>query len=663
ILTDLIKQNQLDLSTLKQDEVEHLFRDKKVQNQLMNAFLASPPEGALWHATLLKQLHYPDLDTYLIQRIEEMDAKHQVSLLNLLSNDPPEPIIARLQQLAVTQDSAVAVTILQVVNRLSPMQKSRFDLKSFLDHPSHEARAYAASALYQSVPDECRHLITNWISSCQEDEQKAGIIAAGASGQPEFEKALREAIALAQSPEILAAALKSLHALDLHDLNDVVTPFLTHSDSRVRLAAMSAYHVTDKASLNTAIRQLADDDAKIRQAAKQRILRASYVDGKALIKAMDHPNRYLREHILQLLDQLQIKDLDLYRFASDQLEGAYKYLNESSGIAALPENAARDLLLDHLHEQRNAIVQRVLRVLVIQDQSGRLQVICRGLLAKDQRQNANSQEALDDLLDKKLSRVLIPLLEEDAPAQAREAGKRYYGLSDFQGDKKALMNHLLTRRDDWISILMTLYLLENNPGLAVDMPMVKNSMHHSNPHIRTMAQKVAAKRSGFNPEEDTPMDVTLALPDIILKLKPIEIFEDLNVNELAAVASVLEEVAFSANEIVIQEGDPGDTLFLIIEGEVAVLKTETDGSELTLDHIQEGDHFGEMALFEDIPRTASIRTLKPSRMLMLHKQAFNEMVREYPQIALKICRVFSGRIRKLHQKISDIEKASHNAQA
>lgn len=148
------------------------------------------------------------------------------------------------------------------------------------------------------------------------------------------------------------------------------------------------------------------------------------------------------------------------------------------------------------------------------------------------------------------------------------------------------------------------------------------------------------------------MDAQLALPDIILKLKSIEIFEDLSVGELAAVASVIEEISFDSDEVVIKEGDPGDTLYFILEGEVTVIKTEADGVEFNLDHISAGDHFGEMALFEEIPRTATIRTTKPCRMLFLHKQAFNEMVREYPHIALKICKVFSKRIRKLHQRFS-----------
>jgi len=58
-----------------------------------------------------------------------------------------------------------------------------------------------------------------------------------------------------------------------------------------------------------------------------------------------------------------------------------------------------------------------------------------------------------------------------------------------------------------------------------------------------------------------------------------------------------------------------------------------------------------MALFEDVLRSATIRTEQDSRLLVLHKQEFKEIVREYPQIALTICKILSGRIRKLHKKL------------
>ena len=151
------------------------------------------------------------------------------------------------------------------------------------------------------------------------------------------------------------------------------------------------------------------------------------------------------------------------------------------------------------------------------------------------------------------------------------------------------------------------------------------------------------------------MEIATAIPltDKILHLKNIEIFADLSVNELAAVASVTEEAAFDEMEMVFQEGEIGDTLFLVLEGEVAVIKDCNAEREFELDTIGPGDYFGEMALFGDDRRSATIRVKKNARFLTLNKQELQEIVREYPQIALHVCRVLSMRIRRLHGKISD----------
>jgi CRP-like cAMP-binding protein len=150
------------------------------------------------------------------------------------------------------------------------------------------------------------------------------------------------------------------------------------------------------------------------------------------------------------------------------------------------------------------------------------------------------------------------------------------------------------------------------------------------------------------------MEMATAIPltDKILHLKNIEIFADLSVNELAAVASVTEEAAFDEMEIVFREGEIGDTLFLVLEGEVAVIKDCNADREFELDSIGPGDYFGEMALFGDDRRSATIRVKKTARFLTLNKQELQEIVREYPQIALHVCRVLSMRIRRLHGKIS-----------
>ena len=147
------------------------------------------------------------------------------------------------------------------------------------------------------------------------------------------------------------------------------------------------------------------------------------------------------------------------------------------------------------------------------------------------------------------------------------------------------------------------------------------------------------------------MDTETTISDKILHLKGIELFEGLSVGEFAAVASVTEEIVYPAGEFVIKEGDAGETMYLIASGEVSVVKGQGQDQEIELARIGTGDYFGEMALVDDVVRSATVRTEKESRLLVLHKQEFKEIVREYPQIALQICKVLSARIRKLHEKV------------
>ena len=122
------------------------------------------------------------------------------------------------------------------------------------------------------------------------------------------------------------------------------------------------------------------------------------------------------------------------------------------------------------------------------------------------------------------------------------------------------------------------------------------------------------------------MTTDVMLPEILVSLRAIGIFEKLSAQDLAAIASVTREVRFDAGQVVIRQDDPGHTLYLVLEGEVAVIKRQPEGGEIELDRIGAQDYFGEMALFEQIPRTATIRTLTPCRMLMLSKPAFDEIV-------------------------------------
>ncbi len=652
ILLDLIGKDQLDLKSMEAKDIGQLFHDPKIQDQLRDAYLKSPPDGALWFARVLRQLDYPRLDRVLVKRLPDLAAHNQAEILTLLSKTPEPETVETLSGLAAGAEQQTTEAVLLAVNRMNSKAAAQFDRLPYLGHPSPRIRALAAAGLYNLAPTTHGPTIEQWLQDRDHTIREAGVLAAGATGDQALAPKLMATLQAAEAPRLLAAAMDGLHAMGLHHLNPMVAPFLSHGDPDVCLAALKAYHIEDKENLQTVMPRLGDENPHIRSAAIDRIVKAHYVDGKTLIKELNSPNPQMRESIFLVLDKLQIKDLDLYRFAKDQIEGAYKYLAESEGIGSLPVCEARDLLLGHLTQQRYAIVDRVLRVLAIQDRSERLRIIRRGLASSDARERANSQEALDDLLDHKLSRILIPLLEDEGTSQTLAAGRQRFKIVDHLRDAAGLCSHLLSRTDDRLAVLLTLYLLTVQPLYGVDQAAIKGLTADDNPHIRVLARSALSTLTDGPPKEERGMAPALSLPDIILRLKSIEIFESLSVNELAAVAAVTEEVEFEANRIVIQQDDPGDRMFLIIDGEVAVIKNQENGKETELDRISAGDHFGEMALFEDIPRTATIRTVQPCRMLMLHKQEFYEMVRQYPQIALEICKVFSGRIRKLHQKFT-----------
>jgi Cyclic nucleotide-binding domain/TLC ATP/ADP transporter len=651
ILLDLVKKNLLDVKSMPEKELAQIFRDRKIQAQLVEAFDAADPKDAVWYAQLLQRSAPQGIDHHIFRRLKELPADRQIELVGLLSPGLEPEALPTLYGLATGGPVELTRAVLTAVNRLAARQAAGFDRLAFLDHHDTAVRALAAAGLYALAPETYTRVIDQWLASPDPDDQLAGVLAAGGSGNAVFAPALMSILHQTEIAPLIAASMDACHAVGLHSLNSVVGPFIAHRDSAVRQAALAAFHIKDRNDLQTVIHLLRDPDPAVRQTAAQRIATAAYQDGKTLIAALNEPDRHLREAIFDLIRQLQIKDIDLYRFARAHLEGAYKYLGEYQAVSRLEETPQRNLLMSYLDQQSRTLVANVLRVLDISDRSGQLGIIRQGLMSADPRQRANSQEALNDIIDRRLAGILLPLLDDDNRSQAILSVRKQMKLKEFGDDPASICTHLL-ERDDWLTILLTLAAVAARHTLPMDMSLLLKLCNHDNIHIRRLAVSIRLGKSGDGGNEEHAMTTELMLPDVLLNLKRIEIFEKLSPQDLAAIASATQERHFEAGQVVIREGEPGDTLYLVLEGEVAVIKTTADGGEIELDHIGAQDYFGEMALFEDIPRTATIRTLSPCRMLVLHKHAFNEIVREYPQIALEICKVLGSRIRRLHQKIS-----------
>src|SRR5437870_4717975 len=104
-------------------------------------------------------------------------------------------------------------------------------------------------------------------------------------------------------------------------------------------------------------------------------------------------------------------------------------------------------------------------------------------------------------------------------------------------------------------------------------------------------------------------------------------------------------VAYSAGETIFSQGDLGTEMFIILEGEVHIVKHINQESHL-LSKLEKGDFFGEMALLESVPRTADAIAQTEVKALIINGARFDEMLRKNPEIAVRIIRKYSKRLRE-----------------
>ena len=132
--------------------------------------------------------------------------------------------------------------------------------------------------------------------------------------------------------------------------------------------------------------------------------------------------------------------------------------------------------------------------------------------------------------------------------------------------------------------------------------------------------------------------------DMIRGLKTFKLFSRLPDEELACLAGVMEEKIFPAGTVILQEGDPGDHMYLLLEGTVEVLKTTLFGDPYVTASLKDSYpcSFGEMALIDQGTRSATVRAKTDCRTLALSAEEFQRFCREYPSIGVELLMAVSA---------------------
>lgn len=143
-----------------------------------------------------------------------------------------------------------------------------------------------------------------------------------------------------------------------------------------------------------------------------------------------------------------------------------------------------------------------------------------------------------------------------------------------------------------------------------------------------------------------------SLIEKMLFLERVDIFRSLALEELSHIAEITTVEEFGENEILFRQGDPGGSAYIVVSGSVELFLEDRDRGPRSLVVLKEGASFGEMALLDGQPRSASARLIMDSLLARIEREDFYRLLTMYPSLSLAIIAHLSRRLRDTNEKIS-----------
>lgn len=142
--------------------------------------------------------------------------------------------------------------------------------------------------------------------------------------------------------------------------------------------------------------------------------------------------------------------------------------------------------------------------------------------------------------------------------------------------------------------------------------------------------------------------------DHIASLAQVSIFAGLDADGLRELAAAARRRTFRNGEVIFHRDDPGQVLYVIRRGKVKIYITSPDGQEVSLAVFGPGEYFGELALLDGQPRSASAVAIEPAETYALQRNDFISAVMHHPRIAVQVMHVLSRRLRQTDAMIEDL---------
>ena len=506
------------------------------------------------------------------------------------------------------------------------------EIASLLEDSDEHVREEALKVLPKLKRNASPELVTRIVSLTQNDSslavQSRGIIALTRLGHAEQAVSNLTPRLHAQDPRTRIAALETVHEiapfLDPTFATQPILDSLEDSSASIRRAGVSALGSLNGDTLDkTLLKFLGDPDESVRGAAADALRRGGERSRALVLGAMDTEIAVVDSALDALAPGNPESLTPLRGFAKHEIERARRLRDQSASIPAT--GRAANFLREALRRQASFCEGRLIKTVGLFGDVRTMELVRKSMSGTNIENRAAALEALDTIGDKGLAKSVVSLLESEP-------------VSSEPSDVVAV---LLKSTDGWLRVLALRSTAEL--GLREFIPLLHQLKHGSDALLREAALGALIEFG-----EENPMDTlkTVSILERILLLREIPIFADLSPEDLKLVAEIAREEWYPQNTFIVQQGEEGNMMFVIVEGELQVLRT-VDGIEQVLAQRGPGDFLGEMAIIESAPRFATLRTQTDVRVLAIDGETFKGILRERPDVSFAVLRSVSRRLREM----------------
>jgi hypothetical protein len=305
-------------------------------------------------------------------------------------------------------------------------------------------------------------------------------------------------------------------------------------------------------------------------------------------------------------------------------------------------DTASTTLADALRYELEATNQRLFYLFMTLYDKEAIHNAWKGMKHVSREKRANSVEMIESLLPRALYPVLAALFEHSSTQNQRTALGHYLGNRQIEHN---IIDYVLLQRDNYFSSWTVALAVKESQPDAVDHATQQLFLTHPMRLIRETAHQQYNNSSEVMKHSQGPQQISEM--ERVIVLKNTKLFAQTPENVLSSIAPIMKEVVFNEAQEIFAKGDLGDSMYVIYAGEVGIY----DGKK-QLARFDKGEIFGELALMDTEPRSATAVAETDVLLFRIDQEDFFELMEERDEILRNVLRILCTRIRVQNEKMS-----------